>query len=176
MHGNTSSVIGQKDQSQNRYYQKTKHVKFSRALFSWNTRFKIRPFTLLPTIFQPQYETKWNFNSLTFLGTFFGRPNWYTGLQNVLAMVSSLPQAGEISEKLPKGGGLNFALLDFVLLQKVLFCDSLLFSILFSLGMESLINYRNQNYRLDFDGVRDNSVYFYEQLINRLINWPRNYD
>ena len=57
-----------------------------------------------------------------------------------------------------------------LLLQKVLFCYSLFFSFLFSLGMESLINYRNQNYRLDFDGVRGNSVYFYEQLINRVIN------
>ena len=74
----TSSIIRQKGESQNRCLQKTKHAKFSekqtfltpwyartcayqvvrnvrffrkiwRASFSWNTRFDIRPFALLPT-------------------------------------------------------------------------------------------------------------------------------
>ena len=62
-----TSVIRQKGEFQNRYFKKTKHVKFSekqtfltpwyahvrkiwRALFSWNTRFEIRLFALLTTI------------------------------------------------------------------------------------------------------------------------------
>ena len=61
-----TSVIRQKGEFQNRYFKKTKHVKFSekqtfvthwyahvrkiwRALFSWNTRFEIRLFVLIPT-------------------------------------------------------------------------------------------------------------------------------
>ena len=75
-----SWVIRQKGESQNGCFKKAKHSKFSekrtfltsgmftyacvsglrnirffrkiwRAFFSWNTRFEIRPFSLLPTIF-----------------------------------------------------------------------------------------------------------------------------
>ena len=56
-----SSVMRQKGESQNGCFKKTKHAKFSEeifvfrkiwhALFSWNTRFEIRPFALLPTNF-----------------------------------------------------------------------------------------------------------------------------
>ena len=50
------SVIRQKDESQNECFKKTKHAKFSekrtRALFSWNTGFEIRPFALLPTTYE----------------------------------------------------------------------------------------------------------------------------
>ena len=57
--GFLSSVIRQKGESQNGCFKKTKHSKFSemfvfrkiwRALFSWNIRFEIRPFALLPTL------------------------------------------------------------------------------------------------------------------------------
>ena len=66
---NNSSVIRQKGESQNGCFKKTKHAKFSektnisnplirtrkiwRALFSWNTRFEIRHFALLPTNSDP---------------------------------------------------------------------------------------------------------------------------
>ena len=51
-----SSVIRQKDESQNGCFKKAKHEmfvfrKFWRALLSWNTRFEIRPFALLPAKF-----------------------------------------------------------------------------------------------------------------------------
>ena len=71
-HHQHASVIRQKGESQDGCFKKTKHTKFSekrrflthcvyqgvrnvrflkiwRALFSWNTRFEIRPFVLLPT-------------------------------------------------------------------------------------------------------------------------------
>ena len=70
--GDFFSVIRQKGESQNGCLKKTKHSKFSekrknlrvsirgykmfvfwkiwRVLFSWNTRFEIRPFALLPSL------------------------------------------------------------------------------------------------------------------------------
>ena len=69
-----SSVIRQKGESQNGYFKRTKHAKFFEKplfftpwyahvrvrirgvrnviLFSWSTRFEIRPFILLPTNFE----------------------------------------------------------------------------------------------------------------------------
>ena len=59
-----SSIIRQKCESQNGCFKKTKRAKYFekptfltpwcahvRALFSWNTRFEIRPFALLPTFY-----------------------------------------------------------------------------------------------------------------------------
>ena len=65
-----SSVIRQNGESQNRCFKKTKHAKFSekrtfltplygkiwRALFSWNTRFEIRSFALLPAKYNFLFE------------------------------------------------------------------------------------------------------------------------
>ena len=87
----SSLVIRQKDASQNRCFKKTKQAKFSEkrlfltpwyayarlsenlaALFSWNTRFEIRPFAPLPTSYVSKSETlgiKWHM-PIYFLKTF----------------------------------------------------------------------------------------------------------
>ena len=56
-----SSVIRQMGESQNGCFKKTRNTKFPKiwlALFSWNTRFEIRPFALLPTIYNHNDRVK----------------------------------------------------------------------------------------------------------------------
>ena len=80
--GYISSVIRQKGESENGCFKNTKHVKFSeqrirgldmfvfrkiwRALCSWNTRFEIRPFALLPTIYTLKFKRRWLWNVIIF--------------------------------------------------------------------------------------------------------------
>ena len=78
---NKSSVVRQKGKSQNGCFKKTKRqifrktnisypqirtcTFFAHALFSWNTRFEIRPFALLPTKYWFKFSNKKNRTTLT---------------------------------------------------------------------------------------------------------------
>ena len=109
-----SSVIRQKGESQNGCFKKTKHAKFPknehflppdthtyecvsegfvfrkiwRALFSWNTRFEIRPFALLPANFRflNHFLLSWfGFNYYRFLSPF---PITVVGDLTILCLLS----------------------------------------------------------------------------------------